>query len=210
MLCILDTSEIDSLPRRGPGLLATNHTSAFEGPILFSLIAPRKTTGMAKRELWSNPFTRLFMRAWKMIPVKRDQVDTAAIRACLRALKDRYYIGIAPEGTRSRSGVLQEGRSGTALLAMRANAPIYPVAQVGFGAIGPNLLRARKTHLSVRVGRPFRVRRSGRVTTEFLKGVTDEIMSEIARLLPEPLRGPYRDTVDGPRSHIEFEGSQRR
>lgn len=205
-LCSVDTSEIAKLPAQGPGLLATNHTSNLEGPAVFAMIWPRRATALAKRELWENPFTGLFMKAWEVIPITRGSVDMAAIRACVHALKRGRFVGIAPEGTRSKDGRLQQGLPGAALLALRGRAPIYPVAQSGFTDIAKNIARVRKTRISIRLGKPFLVKPVKRATTQYLQAATDEIMAEIAKLLPPSRRGVYAKMAGAPRQCIEYIG----
>ena len=204
LFCSFEAMELRRLPPRGPGLLATNHTSSLEGPVVFAMIWPRKATGLAKRELWEHPLTGLFMRAWNVIPITRGSVDMAAIRACVSALKRGRFVGIAPEGTRSKDGRLQRGQPGTALLALRAGAPVYPVAQSGFSSMGRNIAHFRKTRVSIRLGKPFYVKPVKRLTTQYLQAATDEIMAEIATLLPPARRGVYTELAGAPRKHIEY------
>jgi 1-acyl-sn-glycerol-3-phosphate acyltransferase len=193
--CRLSVSELRKLPRRGPVILITNHTSLIEGPAIYVLIQPRHATALAKIELWHNRITRFLMNTWNIIPVSRGDVDHGALRACLRALKDDALLGIAPEGTRSKSGSLVRGHRGAALLALRSGAPVYPCAQLGFTDIGRNLRRLRRTRIEVRVGSPFTVRmpEGGRPSGTDLQRIADEMMYRIAVLLPENARGFYRD-----------------
>ena len=177
LACRVDRSEFEKLPPHGPGILTANHTSTLDGPVLFSLLWPRRSRGLAKRELWENGFTHTFMKAWDVIPVSRGTVDTAALRECIKTLKRGLYLGIAPEGTRNREEQLQRGMPGTALIALHTNAPIYPFIHLGFPAIGRNVMRLRKTRLTIRVGRPFRLRRPEKTTNDYLQAATDEIPS---------------------------------
>lgn len=196
----IDKEWAHHIPKRGGAIMLSNHTSIFEGPMLYVFIQPRKATAMGKREAWDNPIERFFMNTWNIIPVDRGKVDRKAITACFRALKDGSILGIAPEGTRARDEVLQEGFPGATLIAAQAKVPIYPLAHWGFRAFGENIKRLRKTRVHVRIGRPFVLQKPDtnssageRVRGDERRQMTQEMMYQIARLLPPRLRGPYSD-----------------
>ncbi len=206
IICRMNVSELQKLPPRGPALLVSNHTTNIEGPAYYVFIQPRPATALGKRELWKHWYTRFFMELWDIIPVARGQVDRRALTDAMRALDRKMIMGIAPEGTRSRSGVLGSGHPGVALLATRRPVPIYPVVHWGFLDLGRNLRRLRRTTVTFRVGPPFRVRAQGggRLTSAMLREITDEMMREMAKLLPERMRGAYADAVQTPPKHLEY------
>ena len=206
LIARMDTDGLRRLPRRGPGILMTNHTSNLEGPAYYVFMAPRPTTALGKRELWDRWFTRFLMNLWGVIPVSRGQVDRAALRSAYRALDRGAFLGIAPEGTRSSSGRLTRGLPGIALIATARPVPVYPIAQCGLKEIGRNLGKIRRTSVSFRLGRPFRVAvpRRERLSSSMLRAITDEMMYEIARVLPPKLRGAYADIPSGQPHYLEF------
>jgi len=206
LLCRMNVSELQNLPPRGPALLVSNHTTNIEGPAYYVFIQPRPATALGKRELWKHWYTRFFMELWNIIPVARGQVDRGALTAAVRALDRKMIMGIAPEGTRSRSGALSAGHPGVALLATRRPVPIYPVVHWGFLDMGRNLRRLRRTSVTFRVGPPFRVRvgETVRLSSAVLREITDEMMREMAKLLPEEMRGVYADSVGTPPKHLEY------
>ena len=206
LLCRMDVAELQKLPRRGPALLVSNHTTNIEGPAYYVFIQPRPATALGKRELWDHWYTRVFMNLWGVIPVARGQVDRRALTSAMRALDRRMIMGIAPEGTRSRSGALGAAHPGVALLATRRPVPIYPVVHWGFLEMGRKLRRLRRAQVTFRVGPPFRVRvaESQRLSSAALREIADEIMCEMAKLLPERMRGVYAGTVDTPPKHLEY------
>jgi 1-acyl-sn-glycerol-3-phosphate acyltransferase len=175
--------------------MVTNHSTNLEGPIYYVLLSPRKRTALGKRELWKNPFTRFLMEVWGVIPLQRSGPDRRALRRARAALDRGELLGVAPEGTRSTSGMLQRGRPGAALLATAADVPIVPVVQWGIQDLLSNLKRFRKTPLHFRVGPPFKlhVPGGGPPTRADLRKMADEIMYQLAILLPAPLRGYYQD-----------------
>jgi 1-acyl-sn-glycerol-3-phosphate acyltransferase len=202
----VEAQDLRKMPRRGPGLLITNHTSNLEGPIEYLLIRPRPATALGKKELWKHWYTRVFMNLWGVIPLNRGEVDTKAMREAIRSLDRGYYLGIAPEGTRSKTGVLRRGLPGVALLATRREVPVYPVVQDGFLDMGRKLKQFRRPTIRFRLGRPFVVRlpKGERTTASLLRAITDEIMIELARLLPENHRGPYTSIPSEPPRYLTY------
>jgi 1-acyl-sn-glycerol-3-phosphate acyltransferase len=81
------------------------------------------------------------------------------------------------------------------MLALRTGAPVCPVGQVGYRDIPANLKRLRRTPVSMKVGRLFIVRspetRTG--SAGALRQIADEMMYQIALLLPPESRGVYAD-----------------
>lgn len=193
IICRLDARELERIPAHGPGILLANHTTYVEGPMFYVLLQPRKTTALAKRELWRNPFTCFFMKTWKVIPITRGRVDSNAMRAALRALDDGMFLGIAAEGTRSRNGVLTRGHAGVTYFATERHVPVYPLVQWGLVDLRRNLKRLRRTPVTIRVGAPFYVRtpENRRIASGERRIMIDEMMYQLALLLPEPLRGCY-------------------
>jgi len=202
----VDTTPLRKIPPRGPGILLSNHVSILEGPLLYVFLKARRATALGKIELWQNPLTRFFMQTWDIIPLHRGAVDGQAMRRCLAALAEGQYVGIAAEGTRSRSGKLQKGQPGAPLLATRANVPIYPIAHWGLHNVATNLRRLRRTRVSIRVGRPFYLRKpgDGTITRSDRSVMVEEMMFQLAILLPEHLRGRYSELSQMTTDYIEY------
>lgn len=196
-VCVIDTRDLEKIPLTGPGILASNHTSIIEGPLYYAFlkVRGRRMTALGKLELWKNPVTRFLMQTWRIIPINRSGPDRTALRRAMNSLDNGAFLGIAPEGTRSRSGELQKGRPGAAMLAIEANVPIFPVVQWGARDLTHNLRRLRRTPVQIAVGEPFYVRlpEARRPKTSELRRITDELMYQLAVILPEQYRGHYRD-----------------
>lgn len=210
LICRMNVAELQKLPPVGPALLVTNHTTNIEGPAYYVFMQPRPATALGKRELWKHWYTRFFMELWDIVPVSRGQVDRRALAGAMRALDRGMIMGIAPEGTRSRTGALGAAHPGVALLATRRPVPIYPVVQWGFLDLGRNLRRLRRTTVTFRVGPPVRVRvdETTRLSSAVLREIADEIMREMAKLLPERMRGVYADSLETPPKHLEYLDAQ--
>ena len=101
--------------------------------------------------------------------------------------------------------MLGDGHPGVAMLAASRTVPIYPVAHTGFNKIVRSILHLRRTRVTLRVGRPFRiVLPGGRATPSQLRSVTREIMYQLAALLPAELRGRYRDLSAATTEYLAF------
>lgn len=202
----VDTSPLWRIPSEGPGILLSNHVSNLEGPLFYVFLTPRRATALGKIELWQNRFTRFFMETWDVIPLHRGAVDGEAMRRCFAALAGGRFVGVAAEGTRSRDGVLRQGQPGAVLLATRANVPIYPMVHWGLHNVAANLRRLRRTRVTIRVGRPFYLRKpgGGTITRSDRARMVDEMMFQLAILLPDQLRGRYSDLSQMSTDYIEF------
>lgn len=190
----IDRSELDKVPHQGPLLMMVNHTSNLEGPMLYAFLQPRKLVAMAKQELWDHKFMAYLMNLWGSIPVDRQNMGRATMDACFKALDEKHILAIAPEGTRSHDGKLQEGKGGIAFIAHKKDVPMISVAVVGFTEFKKNIKRLRRTVITVRVGEVFEiVQKGGRIDADTRQALADEIMLRLAALMPPSLRGHYED-----------------
>ncbi len=200
MLCQIDGEALVHVPPHGPLILVTNHIGSLEVPLLYAYLHPRPLTGLAKVETWDNPLLAWLFDLFQAIPVRRGTPDLAAIRRSLDALRAGYILAVAPEGTRSRHGRLLRGQAGVVTLALHSGAPLLPLAHWGSEQFHANLRRWKRTPFHIRVGRPFRIEPGGRKLTRALRRqITDEIMMEIAALLPPEYRGFYAFSLEAPR-----------
>ncbi len=205
VLCRVDDDQIDQVPQEGPLLVVSNHVNFLEGPVIYTYLQPRKATGFAAAKSWKNPFFAFLFDLWEVISIKRGEPDINAIRKSLDYLKRGWIFAIAPEGTRSGDGKLQRGRPGVVILAQKANVPILPVAHYGGEYFWDNLKRLRRTDFSIVVGQPFRIKTEGyRVNSEVRQKIVDEIMYQIAALLPPENRGFYSDLNKATEAFLHF------
>lgn len=201
----VDTTEVKKIPMQGPLILATNHINMLDAPAGFTHLYPRPLSAFAKSEFWRNPAIRLLFKVWNVIPLHRGEVDFDAFALAQAELEKGKIMLITPEGTRSHSGSLAQGLPGVVLLAVRSGAPILPVAFYGNENVKENLKHLRRTPLTYRVGEPFTVNTENQAfSREFRQQVTDEIMYQIAALLPEQYRGVYSDLSKASTNHLRF------
>jgi 1-acyl-sn-glycerol-3-phosphate acyltransferase len=123
-------------------------------------------------------------------------VDREALNKCLAVLEKGGIIGLAPEGTRSRTGTMQRGKPGIAYLATKANVLIVPVGVSGQTRIFAEWKQLRRPYILVRIGQPFRLQPVyGRQKGKQLQAYSDEVMGRIAALVHEELRGVYTEAA---------------
>ena len=203
--CRIEGDELKQVPQRGPLILAVNHINSLEVPILLAHLQPRRMIGLAKIETWDNKFMGWLFDLWESIPIRRGEADLEAVRRCLTVLKGGDILAVAPEGTRSYDGRLLSGRPGIVLIALRSGAPILPVAHWGGENLTENLRRLKRTDFHVRVGKPFRLDSNGEtVNSKVRQEMVDEIMQQIAILMPEQDRGQYANSTFLPHKYLQF------
>ncbi len=190
----LDTSELEKVPEQGPLLMMVNHTSNLEGPMLYAFLQPRKLHALAKQELWNHPFMAYLMNLWKSIPVDRQNMGRSTMDACFKVLDDKHILAIAPEGTRSHDGTLQQGKGGVAFIAHKKDAAMLPLVVMGFEQFSHNIKRLHRTPITIKVGPVFEiVQKGGRIDADTRQALADEIMLRLAQLMPPQKRGFYTD-----------------
>jgi 1-acyl-sn-glycerol-3-phosphate acyltransferase len=201
--CRIDAPDLQKVPMQGPLIAISNHTGQIEVPLIFAHLQPRKLTGWAKVESWDNKFLNWVFGVWGMIPVRRGEADMHALKAALRALEKGLILGIAPEGTRNYNGILRRALPGAVTLALHSGAPIIPIAHWGGENFMKNLKRFRRTDFHIRVGEPFKIDTQGiKVTSEVRQQIVDEMMVQIAKLMPEEYRGEYAEMCKLPTQFI--------
>ncbi|HSM71013.1 MAG TPA: lysophospholipid acyltransferase family protein [Anaerolineales bacterium] len=199
ILCRIDAPNIQDFPKKGPLIVISNHTGQLEVAVFFGQLAPRPITGWAKMEAWDNAFLNWLFDLWGLIPVRRGEADTSALRKAVKALNEGYIFGIAPEGTRNMTGRLRRAHPGAVLLATRSNAPIIPLAHWGGEDFLKNLARFKRTDFHIRAGKPFKLDLEGvKLTREIRQQIADEMMLRIAELMPPEYHGAYQKvTIEG-------------
>jgi 1-acyl-sn-glycerol-3-phosphate acyltransferase len=205
LICRVDLSQLARVPEHGPLIIVTNHVSFLEVPMIFTHLRPRPLTGFAKAETWDNPLLGWIFNVWRAIPLKREEADMTAMRSALEVLQEGRILAVAPEGTRSGHGRLQQAKAGVALLALRSGAPLLPIVHIGGEDFKRNIKRLWRTDFRVIVGNSFRIETGDRkVTAEIRQQITDEIMYQLAALLPEQYRGVYSDLSAATEHYLRF------
>lgn len=182
----------EHIPAEGSFLVVVNHLSLMDAPVVF-MNCPRPLTGLIADNFRNVPGIGHLVRLTGGLWVARGEVDTNAIKACLRVLRNGGRLALAPEGTRSRVHHLLPGKTGAAYLADRTGVPIVPMAVTGTEKTSYYFKRLRRTPVRVVVGQPFHLPPDGHAKGQQLEEYTDQIMCRLAALLPPEYRGAYAE-----------------
>ncbi len=204
LLRLLYRAEISGtqhVPLEGPAIIAANHRSFFDTPVIM-LAAPRRVIFLGKAEYMDDWRTRYFFPAIGMVPIERDKAKAslAALSTAASLLEAGELVGIYPEGTRSRDGCLHRGHTGVAHLSITTGAPIVPAGLIGTDQvqpIGQSWPRPRG-RLTVRFGEPIRpeaYRAGGRRRQR--NHITEDVMAAIATMTDQT-RSPDFSTGEPP------------
>jgi 1-acyl-sn-glycerol-3-phosphate acyltransferase len=205
---LLIKPEIEGLqyvPRNGPVLLLISHTN-FLDPAVACVLVPRVVIAMGKAELFRIPVLGSILRWYGAFPVRRGEVDLQAFRYSFDVLEKGHVLLIAPEGTRSGHGRLQRGKHGTAYIATHMDVPVIPMAIIGGEHFQTHFAQLRRTPVRIVLGRAFRLRSPKRVVhREAIHQMTEELMYQMARLMPPERRGVYADLSKATEEYIAYE-----
>jgi 1-acyl-sn-glycerol-3-phosphate acyltransferase len=124
------TYGLENIPQIGPLIVAANHASDFDPPIL-SCCLRRPVSYMAKEELFRVPGLNTAIRLYGAYPVKRGSPDRSAIRAAIAQLEAGWAVGVFLSGTRTPDGRISDPKLGAALIAAKTQVPILPVSLWG-------------------------------------------------------------------------------
>ncbi|HTR77418.1 MAG TPA: SDR family NAD(P)-dependent oxidoreductase [Gemmatimonadaceae bacterium] len=182
------------VPRLGGVIVAVNHLSALDAPILFTVFS-RRATLFVKEKYASTPIIgRVLTSIGQVIYLRSEDDNVAALDDGLTVLRSGGILGIGPEGRRSRTGGLEPAQPGVAYLVARSGAPVLPIAMWGQERIGAGVRRLRRSEVRVSIGPPMRFPPTGAGRAE-LDGITERIMLTLAAMLPVDYRGVYREKI---------------
>lgn len=169
----------EHIPDTGAVIVAPNHKSNFDPPIVGVAIKNRLVHYMAKAELFKNPMFGWVLRKMGAFPVKRGTVDRIAIKQAVRELKNGHVLGIFPEGTRIKKDDLGRFHSGMASLALMTGVPIVPVA-----VLGTRTLPKKKETIVILIGEPVVVEKQ-KVNDDKVAELNDRVKQEIEKLISD-------------------------
>lgn len=189
---------LENIPEQGGVILAINHLSYMDTPLLLVNPVRPDITALVTTKYKDSKLIGWFVRTAEGIWINRDVADFSAIREAAKALKKGLALGIAPEGTRSKTGGLQEAKPGTIMLALKTGMPIIPVGITGSEDALQKIVRFQRPKLTVRFGEPFTLPEiePGK-RSKALHEWTEILMQKIAALLPESYRGVYTEAAPG-------------
>jgi 1-acyl-sn-glycerol-3-phosphate acyltransferase len=177
----------------GPLILASNHQSYFDPPLV-GICSRRGVYYLARKTLLQIPLLGKLLPQINVILVDRDGNDMSALKSVIRTVKSGNGVVLFPEGTRSVDGSLQPGKAGIGLVIAKTRAPVQPVRIFGsYEAFPKGSDKISLTPITVVVGKPLRFTDAD-LDPDLHRGderalyqhLSDRVMAAIAELqLPE-------------------------
>jgi 1-acyl-sn-glycerol-3-phosphate acyltransferase len=182
-----------------PIIFISNHLSNADGIVMNRLLKDHNVTFVAGVKLTDNKLTKLGFHVAKTINIKPNSADKEAISKIISTLKQGNNIMIFPEGTRSRTGQMMEGKKGLILMAKLSKATIVPMGIWGTEkllAINDSDMASERFNyadVNINIGDPIKLSNKNvdEDKNEYHDRVMNELMVSIAVLLPEQYRGIY-------------------
>jgi putative phosphoserine phosphatase/1-acylglycerol-3-phosphate O-acyltransferase len=155
----------EHIPATGPAIIAFNHVSFLDGPVLAILVAHtlrRETRFLVAAEMFRKPVIGWILRSADQIPIRRGEGDGAALDEVIDTIRHGGMTAIAPEGRvhdRGGDDGMQRLRTGVARIALPTGAPVLPVGiwgtQTRWPRGGPKLRLPVRPRLVIDVGPPL-------------------------------------------------------
>jgi len=177
----------ERLPQSGGLILAANHQSYFDPPLV-GICSNRAVHYLARKTLMEWPFFGPLFPDMNVIPVDRDGNDMSALKTVIRKIKEGEGVVLFPEGTRSRDGNLQPGQAGVGLVIAKTLAPVVPVRIFGSYEAFPRGSKGVKLHpIRVVIGEPIHFTKEdvANADRETYRQLSQRVMDAIARLEPD-------------------------
>ncbi len=178
----MEVHGVENIPRSGVTMLIMNHLHWLD-PIIGVAIIERPAV-MFTADKWEHRPVIGDVIRWsqRAIFVARGEADRQALAQAEEVLNRGDVLALAPEGTRSKTGALQEARDGAAYLAARTGPTIVPVAAYGQELAERHWKRLRRPRIVVIVGEPFRLAGTpGKARGQQRALYTEEMMLRLAR-----------------------------
>ncbi len=178
---------VENIPSEGGVILAANHTSFFDPPLV-GIASRRAMWYLARKTLLEWPVLGPVFPSLNVIPVDRDGNDRTALKSIIRLLLDGEGVVLFPEGTRSPDGRLQRGKPGIGMIISKAGVPVVPVRVFGaYEAYPKGAKRLQPTEVHVCFGTPliFSKEEAAGGSRESYQQLSDRVMEAIGAI-PDP------------------------
>ena len=168
---------VDNFPESGRGLVCPNHQSNLD-PMLVGITCKRNVYYLAKKSLFKHHPLKLLQNTLHCIAIDRKR-GVGGIKNTIKVLKNERLVLVIPEGSRTKTGEMQQIKGGFLTLARKTKSPLIPAGIEGaFAACPPNTIIPRFGHIHVAIGEP--------ITAEQIKEMDDE---EVIAELEKRIRG---------------------
>lgn len=193
----IDIVGLENIPETGAAIVASNHLGRLDALLAVILSDREDFVIMVAEKYQKFWFWRWVMGELDALWLNRYEADFQTLKTVIKRMKQGQILGIAPEGTRSKTESLLQAKEGATYLAVKTKAAVIPIAVWGTEdrAVVNRLLHLRKLIVHVRIGEPYVLppMPRGKARDQFLQDQTDEMMCHIAAMLPPKYRGYYAD-----------------
>ena len=142
------------VPATGGAVIAANHCSYLDPPVVGGCNNRRIVHFMARDTLLSNPVAKWFFPRVGVIPLDRTKGDLGALRKAIAALKEGKVIGLFPEGTRSPDGKMRDAKGGIGFLIAKGDVPVVPLYISGtFEAFPKGAKKMKPSRIVAKLGK---------------------------------------------------------
>jgi len=146
----------ENLITEGPVLIASNHQSYLDPPLIGNLYQT-EIAYLARKTLFKGITKWLYVQ-WNAIPVDQDRPDMASLKTIIRKLKAGWHVIVFPEGSRTLDGEIADPAPGIGLIAAKSGALIQPVRISGaYEALPRGSARIRFSRITVSIGPAIRL-----------------------------------------------------
>lgn len=190
-----------NVPLGTPYVIAMNHISIFDPPLLVSFW-PEQPEIVGASDVFQKKGQGSILKLYGVIPVYRGDYDRHLLETMLAVLKAGRPLAIAPEGGRSHKPAMQRALPGVGYIIEHANAPVVPVGILNTtDDFWQRARRGERPRLELRIGKPIYfppLTQKGSERREMRQHNADLVMRHIAGLLPEEYHGVYAGQAIAP------------
>lgn len=180
------------MPKDGPVIITLNHLSRLDFPAMIMTERYNDIYCVAADSYRNFPVFGKMINDADMIWIDRTKADFAAMKRIMTELKNGNIIALAPEGTRSKTQALLQGKEGVTMIASKTRVPLISMAVIGSEKWMDAIKHFHRPRLTLRFGPTYQLPRIDPDNRdESLRTATDEVMCRIAALLPDHYHGFY-------------------
>jgi 1-acyl-sn-glycerol-3-phosphate acyltransferase len=148
--------DVKNIPDEGGVLMASNHASFLDPPVVGVGYRGRPVHFLARDTLWNSKFGTWWMTRVGCIPVSRGTGDIKALKLTIKALKDGKVVSMFPEGTRTEDGELQKAKGGIGFIIEKSGCVVVPAYIDGTYKAHPKGTRFIKpSKVTITYGKPI-------------------------------------------------------
>jgi len=176
----------ENIPEKGGVIVAANHASFLDPPLIGIAFFKRKCVFMARHTLYKNFIFSTILKMWGSFPIKRGIIDRGALKEFEKRVREGYAVIFFPEGTRTPDGEIKSGKPGAGMLIYNSKADVIPVYIHNSYKVFSKTMKMPKLFIPITViiGKPinFNIYFNKEKSKELYEEITQVLMNEIKKL----------------------------